>query len=131
MQNFKLSLTFTLKNNNLFLLTILITFLLFSRSLYLILVGNEIQAVQALVDDGFYYLLIANNLGSLGISSADLGSTLTSGYHPLWAFLLIPLTQLGLTQSLELKFFILICLLFTSSTIIFILCYLKNRSNFS
>ena len=131
MKNLKSSFLYTLENNTLFFFTVLIAFLLISRSLYLIFFGNELEAVQALVDDGFYYLQIANNLGKLGISSADFGLTLTSGYHPLWAFLLIPLTQLGLTQSLELKLFILICLFFTGSTIIFILYYLKNRSNFS
>ena len=42
--------------------------------------------VQYLPDDAFYYLGISRNLGLLGKSSFDGGQTLTTGYHPLWAW---------------------------------------------
>jgi len=43
--------------------------------------------VQHVPDDAFYYLAIARNLGVLGRSTFDGGQTLTTGYHPLWAWL--------------------------------------------
>ena len=39
-------------------------------------------------DDGFYYLVLARNHGSLGLWSFDDGTTTTSGFHPLFALLL-------------------------------------------
>lgn len=42
-----------------------------------------------LVDDGYYYLQIAGNLAR-GLGSTFDGLNSTNGYHPLWAFALVP-----------------------------------------
>ena len=44
-------------------------------------------------DDFFYYLVIAHNLVTHGLSSFD-GQTLTNGYHPLWMLVLSALVLL-------------------------------------
>ncbi|MEM6704917.1 MAG: hypothetical protein AAF690_19520 [Acidobacteriota bacterium] len=41
--------------------------------------------VQYLPDDAFYYLVLSDTRSSLGMWSFDDGTTLTSGFHPLWA----------------------------------------------
>ncbi len=43
--------------------------------------------VQYVPDDAFYYLEISRNLGLLGKPSFDGGQTLTTGFHPLWAWI--------------------------------------------
>ncbi len=50
--------------------------------------------VRHLPDDTFYYLEISRNLGLLGRSSFDAGQTVTTGYHPLWAWICVFLGRL-------------------------------------
>ena len=45
-------------------------------------------AIQYIPDDGFYYLTLARNYSDLGAWTFDSGLTLTSGFHPLLAYLL-------------------------------------------
>ena len=46
-----------------------------------------------LVDDSFYYFQIAKNI-ALGLGPTHDGIVVTSGFQPLWAFMLVPLWQL-------------------------------------
>ncbi len=41
-----------------------------------------------IADDAFYYLLVAKNLALHSLASFDGGRTITSGYHPLWCWML-------------------------------------------
>ena len=53
------------------------------------------------IDDSFYYPIIARNIARGLGSTYDGGITLTNGYHPLWAWLHVPLAWLsGKTLSL-------------------------------
>lgn len=45
------------------------------------------------VDDSFYYFLISRNFANSVFSSSD-GVGMTNGYHPLWAWVLVPLFYL-------------------------------------
>jgi hypothetical protein len=50
-----------------------------------------LQAVYDLpdvVDDSFYYIVVARNIVETGLSTFD-GVSLTNGYHPLWMMILI------------------------------------------
>jgi hypothetical protein len=47
-----------------------------------------------LVDDSFYYFQIARNIAA-GAGPTHDGLALTSGFQPLWAFLLVPIWQLA------------------------------------
>lgn len=44
--------------------------------------------VQFLPDDAFYYLTLARNFDALGLWTFDSGQSLTSGFHPLHAYVL-------------------------------------------
>ena len=50
--------------------------------------SEEETQVQYLPDDAFYYLVLARNHAALDTWTFDDGTTLTSGFHPLWAHLL-------------------------------------------
>lgn len=49
-----------------------------------------LHRAQSLIDDGFYYFKIAEHLARGDGSTFD-GVHPTNGYHPLWAFLLVPI----------------------------------------
>jgi hypothetical protein len=51
--------------------------------------------VATVPDDGYYYLTLARDFWRLGYWSFDHGATVTSGYHPLWAWLLAGLYALA------------------------------------
>jgi hypothetical protein len=57
----------------------------------LLLSDLEKVVTTYLSDDGFFYLTIARNWAS-GIPSSFSGIDRTNGYHPLWAWILVPLT---------------------------------------
>lgn len=57
------------------------------------LFASRARAVSFVSDDSYYYLQIARNLATTGMSSFD-GVTRTSGYHPLFAFALAGLYAL-------------------------------------
>jgi hypothetical protein len=82
-----------------------------AKVVYVLCFSTTDFLVSTIADDGFYYWLIAKNLWQLGISSADFGQTLTSGYHPLWSWLLMPLTSLGASKIQEMRIFILFSVL--------------------
>ncbi len=63
-----------------------ICFLLATWHFLRVVTAPLVLIVQYLPDDAFYYLGISRNLGLLGKSSFDGGQTLTTGYHPLWAW---------------------------------------------
>jgi hypothetical protein len=59
----------------------------FSFAIYKLPLAAYVQDIN--VDDSFYYYNIAKNF-SHGLFSTFDGINLTNGYHPIWAFLLIP-----------------------------------------
>jgi len=63
-----------------------VCFLLATWHFFRVVTAPLLLIVQYLPDDAFYYLGISRNLGLLGKSSFDGGQTLTTGYHPLWAW---------------------------------------------
>jgi len=63
-------------------------------------------------DDGFYYLKIADNLYTRGISSFD-GIHSTNGYHPLWLFVSIILRSLSNIENFAMLTVILQTLIFS------------------
>ncbi|QWE10862.1 hypothetical protein [Polynucleobacter sp. es-EL-1] len=92
-----------------------------SKVIYALYFSTADFLAATIADDGFYYWLIAKNLWQLGMSSADYGQTLTSGYHPLWAWLLMPLTAIGGSQIQEMRIFISLSVLI--SILSFVLMY--------
>jgi hypothetical protein len=63
----------------------------FSRAVYELPLAAYVQDLN--VDDSFYYYTIARNFSHGLFSTAD-GIHLTNGYHPIWAWLLIPVFAL-------------------------------------
>ena len=61
-------------------------FAFFAFGTQVALAPEETQ-VQYLPDDAFYYLVLADNRDALGSWTFDDGTTLTSGFHPLFALL--------------------------------------------
>lgn len=59
-----------------------------------IIAGSPRTLLQMVPDDAFYYVGVARNLAQKGLSSCDGGQTATTGYHPLWAWLLAVLNWL-------------------------------------
>lgn len=55
------------------------------------LMAGETVLLQWLPDDTFYYLNIAKHFSTQGIWTFDGGQTITTGFHPLWAYLLVPI----------------------------------------
>jgi hypothetical protein len=53
-----------------------------------VLSAPESIQVQYIPDDAFYYLVLAKNFRKLGVWTFDSGYSLTSGFHPLLAYLL-------------------------------------------
>lgn len=71
------------------------------------------QQVLYIPDDGFYYLVLARNFARLWMWTFDSGVSLTSGFHPMLAYLLAiihyclnPGNQLFITASILLTAFI-------------------------
>lgn len=56
---------------------------------------EENLLLQWLPDDTFYYLALANHFVAQGLWTFDGGQTVTTGFHPLWAYLLVPLAYLS------------------------------------
>lgn len=57
------------------------------------------QQLEFLSDDGFYYLVLAKNFDLLGKWTFDGGISLTSGFHPLYAYALVLLHKLAATPQ--------------------------------
>jgi len=53
-----------------------------------ILATEDSLQVQYTPDDAYYYLCLARNYSNLGFWTFDSGQSVTSGFHPLWAYLL-------------------------------------------
>lgn len=53
-----------------------------------------VSQLEFLTDDGFYYLVLAKNFDALGKWTFDGGVSLTSGFHPLFAYILVLLHKL-------------------------------------
>lgn len=62
---------------------------------------SEIQLVQFIYDDGFYYLIIAKNFYHLHYWTFDSGNTITSGFQPLFAYCLLILYALFNPNNLQ------------------------------
>ena len=92
------------KLGGLFFIVVCLAYL--TKVIYVLYFSTADFLATTIADDGFYYWLIAKNLWQLGMSSADYGQTLTSGYHPLWAWLIMPLTAIGGSQIQEMRIFI-------------------------
>jgi len=58
-----------------------------------VLTRSEQGFVTRLPDDTYYYLQIVRWRAELGVFTFDGGQTTTSGFHPLWAYLLLPLVR--------------------------------------
>ena len=56
---------------------------------YLAFGGTLIESLRWTIDDGFYYLKVADSIAAGQGSTFD-GRHLTNGYHPLWLALLVP-----------------------------------------
>jgi hypothetical protein len=54
----------------------------------LVLASKDTLQVQYTPDDAYYYLVLARNFVRLGSWTFDSGHSLTSGFHPLWAYTL-------------------------------------------
>lgn len=54
----------------------------------LIITADTTLSVQYIPDDGYYYLSLARNFAGSGIWSFDSGVSKTSGFHPLFAYIL-------------------------------------------
>jgi hypothetical protein len=79
--------------------------------------GNSITDLAAryiIYDDAFYYLKIADNLYSKGMSSFD-GIHSTNGYHPLWLVILLFIRSLSNIETLPAIALVLQTLLFGSA----------------
>jgi hypothetical protein len=62
-----------------------------------------LYGIPDIVDDSFYYVIIANNIAEIGRSTFD-GVTLTNGYHPLWTAILVVWIYLFGDAVLPIKF---------------------------
>lgn len=56
---------------------------------YLAFGGSLIESLRWTIDDGFYYLKVADSVAAGQGSTFD-GRHATNGYHPLWLILLVP-----------------------------------------
>lgn len=56
---------------------------------FIILTSPDLIRIQFIPDDAFYYFQLAKNFTKLGYWTFDSGVSLTSGYHPLWAYILV------------------------------------------
>ncbi|MGD2177760.1 MAG: hypothetical protein PVG71_08055 [Anaerolineae bacterium] len=65
----------------------------------LIVTSDDSLQVQYTPDDGYYYLQLAKNFSKLGLWTFDSGHSLTSGFHPLWAYLLSLIHRVGEPSS--------------------------------
>lgn len=63
---------------------------------YLRIMGMPIESqVTFMTDDGFYYLTLARNFDQLGQWTFDRGISLTSGFHPLFGYVLVLLHKIA------------------------------------
>lgn len=56
---------------------------------FIILTSPDLIRIQFIPDDAFYYFQLVKNFAKLGYWTFDSGVSLTSGYHPLWAYILV------------------------------------------
>lgn len=81
-------------------------------------------AIQYVSDDAFYYLQLAKTFSLYGEWSFDNGVTVTSGFHPLWGYLLslvYLITQAGIHEFI--RYGIALSLLITSLVVTGIYLY--------
>lgn len=62
---------------------------------------GEAGMVQYMPDDGFYYLIVARNFAHSGIWSFDGNISTTTGFHPLFAYLLAGIRRLTSSHSMH------------------------------
>jgi hypothetical protein len=60
-----------------------------------IIASKDTLQVQYTPDDAYYYLVLARNFASSGSWTFDSGHSLTSGFHPLWAYALVAVNLLS------------------------------------
>jgi hypothetical protein len=53
-----------------------------------VMMASDTLQVQYIPDDAYYYLVLAKNFSRLGLWTFDSGLSVTSGFHPLLAYLL-------------------------------------------
>ncbi len=64
--------------------------LAFALRLLIAWTGVETLVQKTLADDGYYYFVIARHVAQ-GLGPTVDGVTLTNGFHPLWALLIVPI----------------------------------------
>lgn len=64
----------------------------------------------AAADDAYFYLTVARN-AALGQWSSFDGTTITNGFHPLWAILLVPLFEIAANEDAAWRVALLACCL--------------------
>jgi hypothetical protein len=74
-----------------------------------------VNGVRVTMEDGFYYLKIAQNIAHGAGSTFD-GFNLTNGYHPLWLLILVPLFWLTAAPHTGLALAIVIQAIFLATT---------------
>jgi hypothetical protein len=88
-----------MKESRIFTLPVATAVLLLA-TLNLIIFGVALLAapiplsIQYIPDDGYYYLTLARNFANQGVWTFDSGVSVTSGFHPLFAYLLVGLYTL-------------------------------------
>jgi hypothetical protein len=75
--------------------------------------------IHRLPDDAFYYLEVARRM-SRGDGSTFDGVHATNGYHPLWQWILVPLSWLFPGQSAFIKAALMVGLLFTLAAVLLV-----------
>lgn len=118
---------FNMKNRALLLLAIYIPIIL--RFFYILSQKTSNNLVSLIADDGLYYWIIAKNFSINSLSSFDNGSTITTGYHPLWMIILSIFTRFELGPLDQLKLFCIISLLFFTIGITVITCSALKFNN--
>lgn len=91
-------------------ISVLVHFLLFGL---ILLKAPLAMKIQYIPDDAFYYLQLAKNFVRFNTWTFDNGESVTSGFHPLWAYVLVlvywlirPSTTSFVTVALFLSIFI-------------------------
>ncbi len=95
--------------------TIVVTLLCLNIVIFtvIILKSDDNLAVQYIPDDAYYYLALSRNYSNLGDWTFDSGTSLTSGFHPLFAYILsFAFSSFNFGESSFVVFGILISLTF-------------------
>lgn len=78
--------------------------------------------VQYIPDDGYYYLVLARNFSNLGSWTFDSGETVTSGFHPLLAYILATVYEaLQPTNEMFVRYGLMACISITLFLVLFLL----------